>query len=90
MQKCYSWTKCEGKALITGGDLTPATMAITRTSPLTGKTATRSLKITPDQWARYESGEHIQKCMPNLSADDREFILTGLLPNDWKNVFPEE
>lgn len=90
MQKCYSWGSCQGRALISGGALKASIMTITRTSPLTGKTVTRSLKITPEQWARYEAGEHIQKCLSHLSSDDREFILTGILPKEWNEAFPEE
>lgn len=33
---------------------------------------------------------HIQDAFPQLSADEREFIKTGLTPDDWDLLFPEE
>jgi hypothetical protein len=32
----------------------------------------------------------IQEAMPNLSADDREFIMTGITPEEWNSAFPDE
>jgi hypothetical protein len=28
----------------------------------------------------------IQDAMPNLSADEREFIMTGMTPADWEKM----
>jgi len=63
-------------------------MLITRTHPFTGQIHTKDLPITQDELNRWESGELIQNVWPNLSADDREFILTGM--NDWDVYVPEE
>ena len=66
-------------------------MQITRRSPLTGKDNTRELDVTPAEYARWEAGELIQNAMPRLDADDREFILTGLVRGEWEDVLgPEE
>jgi hypothetical protein len=27
--------------------------------------------------------------LPHLSADDREFLLTGTTPEEWNDAFPE-
>lgn len=35
-------------------------------------------------------GEHVQVACPTLGADDREFILNGVSPEGWKQVFGEE
>jgi len=40
--------------------------------------------MTQDQIDRYKKNEeHIQHIFPNLSANEREFILTGMTPEDW-------
>jgi hypothetical protein len=61
-------------------------MLITRTNPFTGKTNTKDLDVTEDQMiAYYEEGVLLQNAFPNLSADDREFIKTGI--DNWDEVF---
>lgn len=65
-------------------------MEITRTSPVSGKTITKSFQITPEQWAAYQSGVHIQKSLGHLSPDDREFILTGITSDEWNEIFKDE
>lgn len=59
-------------------------MLITKTSPFTQKTHTREIPVTEEQLLRWRSGELIQKAMPNLSADDRGFIMTGITPEEWE------
>lgn len=66
-------------------------MQITRTSILSGKTHTREIPCTPEQLNAWENGQGlIQVIMPNLSADDREFIMTGSTPEEWNSAFPDE
>ena len=62
-------------------------MKITRTSPATGKVNSLDIEVTADQLRRWEGGEMIQNAMPNVSADEREFIKTGLTREDWDNMF---
>jgi hypothetical protein len=51
---------------------------------LSGIKRTMTLDITEDQLKRWESGEDlIQNIMPNLSDNDREFILTGSTPEEF-------
>jgi hypothetical protein len=38
-------------------------------------------------WA---SGVLIQNAMPNLTAEEREFILTGTTKEDWDELFKED
>jgi len=40
-----------------------------------------------DSWVR---GKLIQDAMPQLCADDREYIITGLSSEDWDRIFGEE
>lgn len=58
---------------------------VTRRNPFTGKTNTRLLPITVEEIMRWESGELIQNVWPHLSADDREYIKTGI--TDWDDHF---
>lgn len=62
-------------------------MLITRTSPFSGKTTTREIPVTEEQLARWNNGTLIQNAMPNISADDREFLMTGITPEEWNEVF---
>lgn len=65
-------------------------MLITRKSTLTGNVRTLEMPVTEAQLEAWKAGELIQKAMPNLTADDREFILTGVTPEEWDATFSEE
>lgn len=52
-------------------------------SKLTGKEHTREVPITEEQLARWKAGGFIQDAAPNLSADDREFLISGSTPEEW-------
>ena len=62
-------------------------MNITRTSMLTGITRTIDLPVTLGQIAQWQSGTLIQTAMPDLTADDREFIMTGITVDEWDAHF---
>lgn len=63
-------------------------MLITRKSMISGIVRTKELAITQAQFdAWYYGGDLIQSAMPNLSADDHEFILTGMTPEEWQDTF---
>ena len=38
----------------------------------------------------YRQGEYIQKAMKSVSADDREFLMTGYSPEGWKQIMGDE
>ena len=65
-------------------------LKITRKSLLSGITRTRELDITPQQAADYINGALLQDAFPNLSADDREFIRTGITAEEWEAAFGED
>jgi hypothetical protein len=66
-------------------------MTVTRTSPFSGKVNTREIPVTQEQLgAWFERKGLIQDIMPNISADDREFIKTGITPEEWDEAFGEE
>lgn len=62
-------------------------MKITRTSPVSGVTRTLDIPVTQAQLDSWSAGKLIQDAMPNLSADDREFIMTGITPEEWEAMF---
>lgn len=65
-------------------------MLITRKSMLTGVERTIDLPITIDQLNAYlYEGILLQNAFPNLTPDQREFILTGTTPEEWDEAFPE-
>ena len=55
-----------------------------------GEDNTLDIDITPEQYNKWEGGMHIQDAAPNLSADHREFIMTGITPDEWNNIFQWE
>lgn len=65
-------------------------MLITRKSPRTGIETTLDLPVTKEQLESWQHGMVIQHAMPNLTAEQREFIKTGLTPEDWAAIFPPE
>ena len=62
-------------------------MTITRKSPLTGITRTKEINVTEEQIFAWQNGALIQDAMPQLSADDREFVKTGITGEEWDQLF---
>jgi hypothetical protein len=65
-------------------------MKITRQSPFSGKVNTMDIPVTQEQFDRWQRGELIQDAMSNLSAGEREFIMTGITPEEWDDAFGED
>jgi hypothetical protein len=61
-------------------------MLITKQSALTGITRTFDLNITQEQLERWESGTVAQDAFPNLTADQREFLITGITDEEWHSM----
>ena len=62
---------------------------ITRKSQLSGNTNSMELDVTQAQLDRWQDGELIQDVFPHLNADEREFIKTGITPQEWSDTFGE-
>jgi len=62
-------------------------MKITKKSGLTGNTSVREIAVTMAQLEAWRGGELIQWVMPELSNDDREFLMTGITPEEWDATF---
>jgi len=59
-------------------------MLITKTDPFTGEKNTMDLPVTLEQLKEYHYGSsYIQHVFPELTADEREFIRIGIMPDFW-------
>ena len=58
-------------------------MQITKQDPFTGSQNTLDIDVTQEQIDKWTSGTLIQNAMPHLSADHREFLMTGITPHSW-------
>ena len=63
---------------------------IARTSPFTGKINTMDIDIDPKGFALWQSGTVIQNALPDLTPDEREFLMTGITPEEWEDLFGGE
>lgn len=65
-------------------------MIVTRKSMLSGIERSIDLPITEEQVRRWNAREgYIQEIFSNLSADEREFIMTGITAEEWDDTFKE-
>ena len=62
-------------------------MLITKRSQISGEVNTLEVDCTEEQLARWKAGEKIQDCMPDVSAPLREFLMTGITPTEWLEMF---
>lgn len=62
-------------------------MKIKKKSILDGKEYVMELNVTMDEIVAYNSGVHVQHAFPNLKAEEREFIISGIKPNVWEETF---
>jgi hypothetical protein len=63
-------------------------MLVTRKSQLTGNTHTMDLNVTETQLNQYFSGlGHVHVIFSHLVPEEREFIMTGITPQEWEQMF---
>ena len=60
-------------------------MLIIRRSGLTGNISTMDIDVTQEQINEWEGGSLIQDVMPDLTPDEREFIMTGITQEEWES-----
>ena len=65
-------------------------MKITRKSHFSGIVRTKEFNVTEEQLELHLQGMLIQNAMPYLTADEREFILTGITQEEWNEMFGDE
>ena len=66
-------------------------MIIRRKSILSGKVHEMDIPVTEQQLLDWMSGKGlIQNIMPDLSASQREFLMSGITPVEWESIFGRE
>jgi len=65
-------------------------LTVTKTSRLSGTNNTLVLDMTIEQYDDWQNGVLIQNAMPQLSRDEREFLMTGITPEEWHATYGEE
>lgn len=65
-------------------------MIIQKLHPITGQLNQLDLPITDRQLATWKAGAYVQDAFPQLSADEREFLISGLLPGEYDAIYTEE
>lgn len=65
-------------------------MLIVRTNPISGEKISRELDVTQDEYNNWHHNRVvIQRAMPRLNPEEREFILTGLVGDEYEQVTKE-
>ena len=65
-------------------------MKIQRKSPVTGVDHEMDIAVTLEQLMSWQNGMLIRKAMPNLTPEEREFIISGITKEEWDQLYPEE
>lgn len=65
-------------------------MIIERKSILSGKTSSMDLPITQLQYDLWKNGMLIQEVMPEIGVEQREFLITGMTPEEQMSFFNRE
>ena len=63
---------------------------IKRVSDMSGKTNVMTIEFDMEDYKRWGQGVLIQNAMPYLTADEREFLMTGITAQEWKEMFGAE
>jgi len=64
-------------------------MLIVRKSIVSGKIREMDLPVTEQQMEEWRLGAYAQKAFPHLTPAQREFIMTGIVDEEWPDE-PEE
>lgn len=65
-------------------------MRIEKVSLISGKVNAMDIDVTDEQLMDWRKGELIQDAMPNTTDVEREFIMTGVTPEEWNSLFGSE
>lgn len=65
-------------------------MLVRKWSPVSNRFNELDIPVTAEQIAAWNNGALIQDAMPNISASHREFLMSGILPEEWDLMFAEE
>lgn len=64
-------------------------MKVSRTNILTGKENTLEIDINSYQLYQINQGAPVQKIVPDLSREHREFLISGIFPEDQVELFAD-
>jgi hypothetical protein len=72
--------------------LTPTSTEVKQTTPMGMRQIERKMTIPVSYerilaWATGVDKRMVQDAFPELNADQREFLLTGILPDEWDALF---
>jgi hypothetical protein len=62
-------------------------MLICNKSQISGNVNTMDLNVTLEQIKAWKGGALAQDAFPQLDADGREFLMTGITPAEWNEMF---
>jgi len=69
-------------------------VTLTKVSRLTKKTNTVVLRISQEDYDRgmqeWNAGAMIQYAFPTLSSTEREFVLSGITPDEWDHFLGDD
>ena len=66
-------------------------MLVTRRSSYSNITRMWDMDVTQEQLDAYFDGKGlIHEIFPQLTADEREFIMTGITPEEWDELFLDD
>ena len=66
----------------------PDTITLVKNCPFCRVVQRKEFPI--EGYIKYEGGHPVQDCFPEMSADDREFLITGICPKCWDSMNTEE
>lgn len=64
-------------------------MIVQRRSIISGQVNTMNIDCTEEQLNRHKMGELVQDVFPNLSVEEREFLISGVTPEEWNATFED-
>lgn len=64
---------------------------VTKVSLLSGKTNSMTLPIRQGEVEYWQqSGAMVQDVFPHLTAGEREFLISGITPDEWDDAFGDD
>ena len=68
---------------------TRTTRTFTRRSPISGVDHEMTMQIDMDDFQKWLEGTNIQVALPYLTANEREFLKTGITGEEWDALFKD-
>ncbi len=69
-------------------ELSNGACSLSGTCRITGKAYTTG-HFSKSNLKRWQTGTLVQDALPELSAEDREFLISGISPEGWNSLNPE-